>query len=88
MKVDRTRFVHIVATDVETRAMGMHWAAEGAPPRWSMCHLARNPVRRAPVGVAAEASRLLRAPLFGAWRGTSLSAGLRAEKIDLDARTR
>ena len=86
VKVDRTRFVHIVATDVETRAMGMHWAAEGAaalvdvPPSLETLYAERQ------WGVAVEASRLLRSPLFGAWRGTSLSAGLRAEKIDLDAR--
>jgi len=84
--VDRTRFVHVVAADAVTRAMGVSWALEGAgamidvPPALQALYAQRQ------WGASLEATRTLRAPLFAAWHGTSLSGGLRAEKVDFDTR--
>lgn len=83
--VDRTRFVHVVTADLETRSMGLLWAAEAAAALVDVSPALETLYAERQWGVSVEASRLLRAPLFG-WRGTSLSAGLRAEKVDLDAR--
>ncbi|HET7497113.1 MAG TPA: hypothetical protein VFM00_02345 [Candidatus Eisenbacteria bacterium] len=84
VKVDRTRFVHVVAADAVTNAVGVDWAAEAAgalvdiPPSLEALYAQRQ------WGASLEATRVLRAPLFAAWHGTSLSGGLRAEKVDFD----
>lgn len=82
---DGTRFVHVLEADGIAHAMGLELATEAAaalidiPPGLEGLYAERQ------WGASLEATRTLRAPLFHAWRGTSLSGGLRAETVDFDA---
>jgi hypothetical protein len=85
VEVDGTRFVHVLAADAIAHAIGLRFATEAAaalidiPPGLEGLYAERQ------WGASLEATRTLRAPLFSAWRGTSLSAGLRGETVDFDA---
>lgn len=82
---DGTRFVHVLAADGLAHTLGLELATEAAaalidiPPGLEGLYASRQ------WGASLEATRTLRAPLFHAWRGTSLSGGLRAETVDFDA---
>jgi len=84
-EVDGTRFVHVLAADGIAHPMGLELATEAAaalidiPPGLEGLYAERQ------WGASLEATRTLRAPLFHAWRGTSLSGGFRAETVDFDA---
>lgn len=84
-EADGTRFVHVLTADGIAHAMGLELATEAAaalidiPPGLEGLYAERQ------WGASLEATRTLRAPLFHAWRGTSLSGGLRAETVDFDA---
>jgi len=84
-EVDGMRFVHVLAADAIAHAVGLELATEAAaalidiPPGLEGLYAERQ------WGASLEATRTLRAPLFHAWRGTSLSGGFRAETVDLDA---
>lgn len=86
VKVDQTRFVHVFAADAVARAMGVSWALEGAGAMVDVSPSLETLYAERQWGASLEATRNLRAPLFGAWHGTSLSGGLRAEKVDFDTR--
>src|SRR5262245_51576600 len=80
--IDRSRWLHLLVVDGETRLAGLQMAAEGAyvfidvPPGLEELYASHQ------WGGSVEAARLLRAPIFNAWHGTSLSAAVRAEKVD------
>lgn len=84
-EVDGTRWVHVIEADGIAHAMGLELATEAAaalidiPPGLEGLYAERQ------WGASLEATRTLRAPLFHAWRGTSLSGGLRVETVDFDA---
>ena len=84
-EIDGTRWVHVLTADGIAHAMGLELATEAAaalidiPPGLEGLYAGRQ------WGASLEATRTLRAPLFHAWRGTSLSGGLRAETVDFDA---
>jgi len=84
VKVDVTRFVHVATADYVTRKWGISWAAEGAFAMVDVHPTLEALYAERQWGASLEATRLLRSPIFGAWHGTSLSGGLRAEKIDFD----
>ena len=85
VEVDGTRFVHVLTADAIAHAIGLRFATEAAaalidiPPGLTGLYAERQ------WGASLEATRTLRTPLFSAWRGTSLSAGLRGETVDFDA---
>ena len=85
VEVDGTRFVHVLTADAIAHAIGLKLATEAAaalidiPPGLEGLYAERQ------WGASLEATRTLRAPIFPAWRGTSLSAGLRGETVDFDA---
>ncbi|HLQ67196.1 MAG TPA: hypothetical protein VK123_08205, partial [Candidatus Limnocylindrales bacterium] len=84
--VDHSRFVHLVVVDGETRAAGFQLAAEAGGALIDVPPALRALYAQRQWGASVEATRLLRAPLFHSWHGTSLSAGIRADKVDFDAR--
>jgi hypothetical protein len=86
VKVDQTRFVHVVTADLVTRGMGISWAAEAAGAMVDVPPALQDLYAEKQWGASLEATRTLRAPLFPSWHGTSLSGGLRAEKVDFDTR--
>ena len=86
VNVDHWRYVHLVVVDGETRAAGLNLSAEAAgalidvPPGLEALYAEKQ------WGASFEATRTLLAPIFKSWHGTSLSTGLRADKVDFDTR--
>ncbi len=85
VEVDGTRFVHVVTADALGRALGLRLYTEAAAALIDIPPGLRGLYAERQWGASLEATRTLRAPIFGAWRGTSLSAGLRGETVDFDA---
>jgi hypothetical protein len=84
--IDHSRWLHLVVADAETRVAGLVLAAEGALASIDVPTGLRSLYAEQQWGASVEAARLLRAPIFRRWRGTSLSAAVRAEKVDFDTR--
>jgi hypothetical protein len=82
---DAVRLVHVLEADGIAHALGLELATEAAaalidiPPGLEGLYAERQ------WGASLEGTRTLRAPLFSAWRGTSLSGGFRVETVDFDA---
>jgi hypothetical protein len=84
--IDQARWLHLLVADGETRAGGFLLSAEGAFVSIDVPPGLRDLYAEQQWGASVEAARLLRRPIFNAWRGTSLSAALRLEKVDFDTR--
>jgi hypothetical protein len=84
--IDQSRWLHLVVADGETRWGGFLLSAEGAYVSIDVPPGLRDLYAEQQWGASVEAARLLRRPIFNAWRGTSLSAALRVEKVDFDTR--
>ena len=84
VQVDEARYAHVVVADAASRIAGLRVEAEAAvamidvPPGIGTLYAERQ------WGVSVEAARLLFAPFVGSWKGSSLTAALRTDAVDLD----
>ena len=84
VSVDEARYAHVVVADAASQVAGLDVAAEAGvvmvdvPPGIGTLYAERQ------WGASVEASRPLFRPFVRSWKGSSLSAALRADAVDLD----
>jgi len=84
VKVDNARWVHVVVVDGMRTVAGLRMFGEAAyaaidvPPGLQALFAERQ------CGASVEAVRTLFDPLFGGWKGSMLTAALRADAVDFD----
>jgi len=82
--VDQARYAHVLVADAASRVSGFDVAAEAGvvmvdvPPGIGTLYAERQ------WGASVEASRPLLSPFLRSWKGSTLSAAVRADAVDLD----
>jgi len=83
-KVDGARYVHLIVADGTTGLAGCRVFGEGAvalvdvPPGLGDLFASRQ------WGGSVEVTRTLFQPIFSGWKGSALTAGIRADAVDFD----
>ena len=84
VRVDRARWMHLVIADGTTAFHGFHLFSEAAYAAIDVPPGLRALFAQRQCGASVEVTRTLFDPLFRGWRGSCVTAGIRADAVDFD----
>jgi len=84
VRVDDPRWAHVLVADGRTAWAGFRLFSEAAYASIDVPPGLRDLFAQHQWGASVEAVRTLLDPLFGGWRGSAVTAGIRADAVDFD----
>jgi len=84
VKVDGARYAHVIVGDGTTHIGSFHVFGEGAVALVDVPPDLSTPFASRQWGGSVEVTHTLFQPLFSGWKGSALTAGIRADAVDFD----